>query len=244
MTNLIKAVKQLGIITADDVQRLTATELLILLIEKLNDMVLHINDLSVVNDLFEKGVYDECVSILNQMALDGRLQALVEEAITGNIIIVPSMTISQINDKIKDGGTILFKAGNYYVTSSDGIDVKDNSHIIFEDGAVLRQQTVNATNYEMIDLRHVKNVTLERPVCIGERPLHEGTSGEWGHGIAVHDCKNVTIIDPRIEETWGDGIYIGLPYGESFQYKNDNIKVIRPIITHCSRNGITINSSK
>ena len=98
MTNLIKAVKQLGIITADDVQRLTATELLILLIEKLNDMVLHINDLSVVNDLFEKGVYDECVSILNQMALDGRLQALVEEAMTGNIIIVPSMTISQIND--------------------------------------------------------------------------------------------------------------------------------------------------
>ena len=56
MTNLIKAVKQLGIITADDVQRLTATELLILLIEKLNDMVLHVNDLSVVNDLFEKGL--------------------------------------------------------------------------------------------------------------------------------------------------------------------------------------------
>ena len=243
MTNLVKAIKQLGIITADDVQRLTATELLILLIEKLNEMVTHVNDLSVVNDLFEKGVYDECVAILNEMAIDGRLQALVEEAITGNIIIVPSMTIDQINEKIKDGGTILFKAGDYYLQATDSIEVKDNSHVVFEDGAVLRQITVNATHYEMIDLRHVKNITLERPVCIGERPLHEGNTGEWGHGIAVHDCKNITIIDARVEETWGDGIYIGLPYDESFQYKNDNIKIIRPIIKHCSRNGISITSS-
>ena len=243
MTNLVKAIKQLGIITADDVQRLTATELLILLIEKLNEMVVHVNDLSVVNDLFEKGVYDECVAILNQMAIDGRLQALVEEAITGNIIIVPSMSVAQINDKIKDGGTILFKAGDYFLQATDSIEVKDNSRVVFEDGAVLRQITVNPTHYEMIDLRHVKNITLERPVCIGERPLHEGTTGEWGYGIAVHDCKNITIIDPRIEETWGDGIYIGLPYDESFQYKNDNIKVIRPVIKHCSRNGISITSS-
>ena len=242
MTNLVKAIKQMGIITADDVQRLTATELLILLIEKLNDMVVHVNDLSVVNDLFEKGVYDECVAILNEMAIDGRLQALVEEAITGNIIIVSSMSVAQINDKIKDGGTILFKAGDYYLQATESIEVKDNSHVVFEDGAVLRQITVNPTHYEMIDLRHVKNITLERPVCIGERPLHEGNTGEWGHGIAVHDCKNITIIDPRIEETWGDGIYIGLPYDESFQYKNDNIKVIRPIIKHCSRNGISITS--
>ena len=243
MTNLVKAIKQLGIITADDVQRLTATELLILLIEKLNEMVAHVNDLSVVNDLFEKGVYDECVTILNEMAIDGRLQALVEEAITGNIIIVPSMSVAQINDKIKDGGTILFKSGDYFLQATDSIEVKDNSHVVFEDGAVLRQITVNPTHYEMIDLRHVKNITLERPVCIGERPLHEGNTGEWGHGIAVHDCKNITIIDARIEETWGDGIYIGLPYYESFQYKNDNIKVIRPIIKHCSRNGISITSS-
>nr|DAW90354.1 MAG TPA: K5 LYASE [Caudoviricetes sp.] len=242
-SELIKAVTQIGIITADDVKRLTATELLVVLIEKLNEMVLHINDLDVVNDLFEKGVYDECVAILNEMALDGRLQALVEEAITGNIIVVPSMTVAQINDKIKNGGTILIKSGDYYLTSSESIEVKDNSHVIFEDGAVLRQQTVNATHYEMIDLRHVKNITLERPVCIGERPLHEGTDGEWGHGIAVHDCKNVTILDARVEETWGDGIYIGLPYNESYQYKNDNIKIIRPIIKHCSRNGISVTSS-
>ena len=243
MNELRKAISQLGIITADDVKRLTATELLVLILEKLNEMTRHINELDVVNDLFEKGVYDECVAILNEMALDGRLQSLVEEAITGNIIIVSSMTISQINDKIKDGGNILFKSGDYYVTATEGIKIKDNSHVIFEDGAVIRQQTVNATHYDMIDLRHVKNVTLERPVCIGERPLHEGTSGEWGHGISVHDCKNIVVIDARIEETWGDGIYIGLPYNESYQYKNDNIKVIRPRIKHCSRNGISVTSS-
>lgn len=243
MDNLRKAISQLGIITADDVKRLTATELLMLILEKLNEMTEHIRELDVVNELFEKGVYNECVAILNEMARDGRLQALVEEAITGNIIIVPTMSISQINDKIKDGGAILFKSGDYYVTANEGIKIKDNSHVIFEDGAVIRQQTVNATHYEMIDLRHVKNITLERPVCIGERPLHEGASGEWGHGIAVHDCKNVTIIDARIEETWGDGVYIGLPYNESYQYKNDNIKVIRPTIKHCSRNGISITSS-
>ena len=47
---LINNIKKLGIITANDVERLTATELMFLIIERLNGLFHHLKDVEVINN--------------------------------------------------------------------------------------------------------------------------------------------------------------------------------------------------
>ncbi len=160
-------------------------------------------------------------------------------------VVDTSMTIAQINDLLsKDYGTYLFKSGEYKLTSTEGLVVKSNSHLIFEQGATLVQTTLDATHYEMILLKDAENVVIDNPTIKGERASHVGVDGEWGHGIAIYSSRNVIINNPTITETWGDGIYIGLKYWDTYKYDNSNILINHPVIIDCSRNGIAVCSSK
>src|SRR5690606_15319448 len=42
-----------------------------------------------------------------------------------------------------------------------------------------------------------------------DRETHIGKGGEHGMGIAIRAAKNVLISNARIEDCWGDGIYLG-----------------------------------
>jgi parallel beta-helix repeat protein len=80
-------------------------------------------------------------------------------------------------------------------------------------------------------------VTIENAVIDGSKEMNSATTGEWGMGIGLYDASNVTIIDPVITNTWGDGIYVG---GAS---KCTGIKIYRPYIGGCRRNGMSVISA-
>ena len=160
------------------------------------------------------------------------------------VIITPSMSISEINNKLLKQGTYLFKKGLYNFYNDDKIIVNSNSHLIFEKGSYLKQCTLTNTHYDMIRIRNIENVVIDNVVILGERDDHIGTDGEWGYGIAIYNSHNITINNAYIEKTWGDGIYIGCHYDDVITVKdNTNIVINNAVIKDCSRNGISICSS-
>ena len=90
-----------------------------------------------------------------------------------------------------------------------GLKVPSNRSITFLEGSELRLKPSSKANYDMIVMRSASNVTLYNPVLIGDRYKHLGTSGEWGMGISINGSSNITIVNPKAREMWGDGIYIG-----------------------------------
>lgn len=221
--------------------------------------------------LLGEGLNIEVVKKINQMIADGTMDSIINtnifndlnskvdtniaditsinnklDVINNNIkIILPTMTIAEINEKLDSGGTFIFKKGEYRVDVDNQITPASNSHLIFEAGSTIVQTSLDQTNYEMINLYNVDNVIIENPVIIGERDKHVGNSGEWGHGISILSCNNIKILNPIIRKTWGDGIYIGYKYYiENPRYNaNKDILIQNATITDCSRNGISICSS-
>lgn len=154
------------------------------------------------------------------------------------------MSVSEINYLLNSGyGRYIFKSGIYNLTADESIVVRSNTTISFENGAVLKQTTLDATHYNLIYVKDCENVVIESPQIQGERGQHIGTTGEWGHGISIYSSKNITINNANIYGTWGDGIYIGLEYWEDYKFKNEKIVINNPYIDYCSRNGISICTS-
>ncbi|MEZ2895466.1 phage tailspike protein [Providencia rettgeri] len=128
-------------------------------------------------------------------------------------------------------------------TTFGGINVPDNAHIVFNKNSKLKIKPNSLTNYELISIRDKSNIIIEGGHFIGDKFEHAGTAGEWGMCISIRgSCENITIKNPKIDDAWGDGIYIG-------QISNDklstpkNTKIINPIINRCRRQGISITSA-
>ena len=164
------------------------------------------------------------------------------EHIENNIIaITTSMSISDINAKLSNGGTFLFKGGTFLLDKGESITVTSNSRLIFEPNAIIKYNYNQSTNYTILDINGCENVIIEDAYLIGCRDTHVGTDGEWGYGIGITASRNIKIIRPRIEKTWGDGIYIGYKWNEvSPAFRTSNIEVLNSHILNCSRNGISI----
>lgn len=76
---------------------------------------------------------------------------------------------------------------------------------------------------------------------IGDKNVHKGTEGEWGHGINILKSKNVTIEGLNVKSCWGDCIYVG---NESSNIIIDNCNLNdgrRQGISVTSADGVVIN---
>ena len=76
---------------------------------------------------------------------------------------------------------------------------------------------------------------------IGDKNVHKGTEGEWGHGINILKSKNVTIEGLNVKRCWGDCIYVG---NESSNIIIDNCNLNdgrRQGISVTSADGVVIN---
>ena len=116
-----------------------------------------------------------------------------------------------------------------------GIKIKSGRTIEFEKGSVLLLKPSRKTKYSMLHLENITNVRLIAPVLSGDRFSHLGSEGEWGMGIGIYSCSNITIIDPKIRNCWGDGIYLGRT-----NYVNKNIRIINAHLTFNRRDGISV----
>lgn len=116
-----------------------------------------------------------------------------------------------------------------------GLTIRSNSKVYFPlNSKILLQPSVRKA-YEMLRIHNVNNVVLYFPVLIGDRKKHIDTGGEWGMGISIRDSKDIIIRNPKVDDCWGDGIYLG-----QIAMTNKNIQIIKPFLNNNRRNAISI----
>lgn len=121
-----------------------------------------------------------------------------------------------------------------------GIRCKSNVNLNLN-GAILKAIPTNSTNYLLLDVVHCSNTKIYGGSIIGERTLHLGTSGEWGHLISIQNSTNIEVFNMALSEAWGDGIYISNEFpGEKLK----NIKISNCIIDNNRRQGISVSGGE
>lgn len=139
----------------------------------------------------------------------------------------------RINDAIKavladpTKDTVYVPAGNYIINTYPGIAMVGCTgiNLIMDPNAVLDVQGNNLTNYNVITLMNSSKINIVGGQIRGERYKHTGTGGEWGMGIGMYGCSDVTISYCDVRANWGDGIYIG--------YNSAGIGCDKVTLRHC-----------
>ena len=126
----------------------------------------------------------------------------------------------------------------------DDIKITSNSIINFNNNAIIKRKPTTLSIYFMLNIVNKNNVTINNAHLIGDKDEHLSDTGEWGYGINIAYSQNVNINNAIIEETWGDGIYIGNSYQENKTQETKNINVNKCKILNCSRNGISLCSGE
>ena len=113
-----------------------------------------------------------------------------------------------------------------------GLSLISNSTVMFRPNSKIILMPNGAGSYQILQLNNLQNVIIYFPVIEGDKIKHTGNNGEWGMGISIARSSNIQIINPKISNCWGDGIYIG--------NSNENIKLYYPMLNNNRRNGISI----
>ena len=107
-------------------------------------------------------------------------------------------------------------------------------------GCSINSLPTDLDHYEILTVAE-ENITLIRPLVIGDKKTHIGTGGEWGYGVSVMSGANNVLIDnPICKDMWGDGIYIGYSYQEPDKGYPKNVTIRNPDIDNARRNGISL----
>jgi len=122
------------------------------------------------------------------------------------------------------------------LVNQKGLNVKSGSRIIFQKESSIVMKPNSLSNYGILKIFNVSDIKIYSPVIIGDRNTHIGDKGEWGMGLYILGAKNIQIINPIINNCWGDGIYIGKGNNGGCT----NVKVVNGVIDYCRRNGISI----
>ena len=89
-----------------------------------------------------------------------------------------------------------------------GVQLRDHTHLILDEGAVIKATPSTKDYYNILGVNNVCNVTIEGGTIIGERYEHIGTTGEGGHAIILVNSCNVTVKNITLRDCWGDGMVI------------------------------------
>ncbi|MDQ1150331.1 hypothetical protein QE382_002315 [Sphingobacterium zeae] len=129
--------------------------------------------------------------------------------------------------------------GNY----TGGIKPQSNSTLIFRNNSKLKSITNSDASTAILNLTKVNNVIINDAYVEGDIETHTGTTGEYGHGIVVYGCENVTLTNPRADKCWGDGFAIATSRNGdgSIVVQNKNVNIYGTLSTYYNRrNGISI----
>ena len=120
------------------------------------------------------------------------------------------------------GGTVYLPGGVYmvrYNAQGDNASLKLKSNMTFkmDAAAEIRLAATSSDHYQIWQLPNVHDVTITGGTITGDRNTHTGTTGEYGMGISVWNCKNVTIDGVKARNCWGDGFIVDGTNGTTSQ---------------------------
>lgn len=160
-----------------------------------------------------------------------------------NGVDVDNVAIQKAIDDLSatGGGTVFLPNSVFLIDVVVSINLKSNVSLLLDKNTILKAQATDNSNYKIINIEGVSNVSVQGGKLFGERSTHIGTTGEWGMGINVRGSNNVYISDVDIDDCWGDALYIGSTAAQNYC---NNIVVERFKFNNNRRQGISIISAK
>ncbi|TXF77558.1 right-handed parallel beta-helix repeat-containing protein [Chryseobacterium sp.] len=123
----------------------------------------------------------------------------------------------------------------------NGLTVPSDRILIFQKNSILLFSGPATAKYsDIIKVYNAENVRIVNAKIRGSRNEKAEQRGEWSAGISILNSRNIVIENPRIYDTFGDGIFIG---SEDNGY-SENIYISNGWIDNVRRNGISITSAK
>ena len=105
--------------------------------------------------------------------------------------------------------TLYIPDGSYRVNTIQKINLRSDIKVILGNNAKLIAIPNGEKSYCILSLHGLNNVSITGGQLYGDRYEHQGSEGEWGHGIGVFDSSNIILDGIKIFNCWGDGIYLG-----------------------------------
>lgn len=146
-----------------------------------------------------------------------------------------------INSLPSSGGTVEVPAGTYRIDAVTSVRLRSYMHLKLSQDAKLVAKPNSAERYNILYVNKVRDVEISGGQIIGERSGHNGTTGEWGHGIYVRGSNNVTVRDTHISKCWGDGLVIaGASVWQAPALPSTNVFVANIVSTGSRRQGLSV----
>ena len=105
--------------------------------------------------------------------------------------------------------TLYIPDGSYRVNTIQRINLRSDIKVILGNNAKLIAIPNGEKSYCILSLRGLNNVSITGGQLYGDRYEHQGSEGEWGHGIGIFDSSDIVLDGIKIFNCWGDGIYLG-----------------------------------
>lgn len=147
---------------------------------------------------------------------------------------------TQFIQKLINENDVLLLPNCDLLINESGINIGSNKIVIFDSKTKFIQAPNSAKSYGLIKIINSQNVKIYNANLVGDRYNHYGNEGEWGMGIDIRSSQNIMIYSPKIENSFGDGIYLGIK-GPNV---SDSITINDAWVNNSRRNGISITSGK
>ena len=139
------------------------------------------------------------------------------------------------------GGTVYVPDGTFILSLADGtaLLLKSDMTLYLSAGAVLQALPSDLENYALVQIYDASNVTVVGGTLWGERAQHQGTTGEWGHGLTIGSSDHVAIYGVTSKEMWGDGFYVGRGSGA----ESSDVTLCGCVADHNRRQGLSVTAA-
>jgi len=128
-----------------------------------------------------------------------------------------------------------------------GLKVKSNSVLEFQENSLLKLKASDKHTYNILEIHSVQKVKILNVKIKGDLDTHIGKDGEHGMGISIRSSKDVEVVNAKIEDCWGDGIYIGRlnRYDRNGMFvPSENIIIRDAYLNRNRRNAISITAGR
>ena len=144
------------------------------------------------------------------------------------------------------GGTVVVPVGTYLLDPVQRVVLRSRMHLSMASGAVLKAKANSAERAYVLMLHKISDVAISGGEIEGDRDRHNGTTGQWGHGIMVRGASRVTIRDILIRKCWGDGITIAtsVPGPDNPRVIGEDIVIANVACLDNRRAGMSIGQSR